>query len=206
MPTPTLNDVVDSPITKFLLAAVNPILGIVPEVAHLFMDKNVTVPERNMAAVTKLVTVAQGALQKANIPAPNAQAVAEAIQTNAEATKVVRDAVLASYFELTTIGGGPEAARKADLAMVQAGVADNWALLKSPSFVMGVFLLPIVYMIVANLIGVWGKAEWSPDARAGLAGMITGSIIGGLVGYYYGQTTSRNRSTPSPTDPVSPAN
>lgn len=204
MTTPTLTDVVDSPITKFLLAAVNPILGIVPEVAHLFMDKNVSVPERNLAAATKLVQVAQGALQKANVPATNAQAVVEAIQTNAEATKVVRDAVLASYFELTTIGGGPEAARKADLAMVQAGASDKWALLKSPSFVMGVFLLPLVYLIVLNVIGVLGSAQWSPEARAGIAGMITGTIVGGLVGYYYGQSTSRNRS--SPPDPVSPAN
>jgi uncharacterized protein YcfJ len=32
--------------------------------------------------------------------------------------------------------------------------------------------------------------------RAGLAGSLISAVIGGLVGYYYGQTTSRNRATP----------
>ena len=58
-------------------------------------------------------------------------------------------------------------------------------------------LIPLVYIIVLSLVGVLCKVEWSMDARAGIAGMITGSIVGGAVGYYWGQTTSRNR-TPAP--------
>jgi GH24 family phage-related lysozyme (muramidase) len=195
-PMTTVSDVVDSPITKFLLAAVNPILGIVPEIAHIFIDKQgTTVPERNVAAATKLVQVAQSALKAAGLDGSNAQAVVQSISTSPEAAKVVREAVISSYFELTQMGGGLEAARSADLQFVTALAKEPWYLVfKSPSLIMGCLLLPLVYLIVLNLIGVLGTATWSPDARAALAGAISGSIVGGLVGYYYGQTTTRNRS------------
>lgn len=42
--------------------------------------------------------------------------------------------------------------------------------------------------------GLVGTATWSDDVRAGLAGSLISAIVGGLVGYYYGQTTTRNRS------------
>lgn len=199
---PSVSDVVDSPITKFLLAAVNPILGIVPEVAHIFLDKQgTTVPERNVAAATKLVQVAQTALKSAGLDGSNAQAVVQSITESPQAAKAVRDAVISQYFELTQLGDGVAGARTEDLRIVTALAGEPWYhVFKSPSLLMGVFLLPLVYLIVLNLIGVLGTATWSPDARAALAGAISGSIVGGLVGYYYGQTTSRNRAPVTPAD------
>ena len=69
-------------------------------------------------------------------------------------------------------------------------------LLHSASFWIALTLLPLVYLLVLSLIGVVGSATWSDDVRAGLAGSLISAVIGGLVGYYYGQTTSRNRATP----------
>jgi uncharacterized membrane protein YsdA (DUF1294 family) len=65
---------------------------------------------------------------------------------------------------------------------------------KSPSFWVGLVLIPLVYLLVLSLIGMIGSATWSDDVRAGLAGSLISAIIGGLVGYYFGQTTTRNRS------------
>jgi membrane associated rhomboid family serine protease len=75
--------------------------------------------------------------------------------------------------------------------------AEADSMLHSASFWVAVLLLPLVYMLVASLIGLIGTADWSDDVRAGLSGSLIGSIIGGVVGYYFGQTTSRNR-TPKP--------
>lgn len=74
---------------------------------------------------------------------------------------------------------------------------ESWRdLFRSPSFVIGFFgLLPLVYIILLSLVGIIGTATWSDDVRASIAGLIVGTVIGGLVGYYYGQTTSRNRMT-----------
>lgn len=201
---PSVSDVVDSPLTKFALAAVNPLLGAVPELVHLFIDKQTgqTVPERNAAAVVKMVSVAQQALQAAGHDAPNEQAIAQAVTNDPEAKAVVRDALMANYYQIAVGeagGGGIAAARKAD-ADARAGADRVRDAFKSPSLIVAVLLLPLVYMIVANLIGLIGTAAWSADARAALAGAISGSIVGGIVGYYYGQTTSRNR-TPAAQEP-----
>lgn len=44
------------------------------------------------------------------------------------------------------------------------------------------------------------SAVVSIDVRAAIAGTIVGTITGGAVGYYWGQSTSRNRiAAPDPT-------
>ena len=72
-------------------------------------------------------------------------------------------------------------------------MASGESVWKSPSLIVCMFLLPLVYLIMGNVTGLYG-AEWAPEARAGIAGSIAGGIVMGLIGYYYGQTTSRNRS------------
>ncbi len=143
------------------------------------------VPEPMQGAAVQVITEALGA--------PNAQAAAQALAEEPEAVQVATEAVKENWLELTEAGGGGiEGARKADAAVVAAG----GRVLDSPSFVVACLLLPLVYLIVGNVAGLYG-AEWSPDARAGLAGSVAGGIVMGLIGYYYGQTTSRNR-TPAP--------
>jgi putative chitinase len=191
----TLSNVVNSPATKFLLAAVNPLLAVVPEIAKIFMDKKgTTVPERNVAAAVKLVETAQKALQKDATAQPNAQSVAEAVTNDPVAREKVRQAILMDpYWHTVEAGsGGMAAARKADVDMVALG-GPWWQIFRSPSFWALLLMLPLVYLIVLSIIGAVGNVEWSPDVRAAIAGTIVGSIIGGAVGYYWGQTTSRNR-------------
>ncbi len=192
-------DILTNPATGFLLAAVNPLLAVVPEIAKLFMDKKgTTVPERNVAAAVKLVEVAQKALETAGTPAPNAQAVVEAVQADPAAREVVRQAVLSDPYWLMaeTGGGGIDGARKHDLAS-QAANKDGpwWAVFRSPSFIVAIPLLAIVIMIVGAVVGLWGE-PFSDEVRSAIANGIPMLILGGLIGYYYGQTTSRNR-TPS---------
>jgi len=88
-------------------------------------------------------------------------------------------------------GGGIAGARKADAAFV----ASHEPVWRSPSFLIAIALLPLVYLIVGAVVGLFG-APFSEDVRAAIANGIVGLVLGGLIGYYYGQSTSRNR-TPS---------
>jgi len=85
---------------------------------------------------------------------------------------------------------GIEAARAADATFVASG-APIW---HSPSFIVAALLIPLVYMVVGAVVGLFGT-PFSEDVRAAIANGIVGVILGGLIGYYYGQSTSRNRST-----------
>lgn len=52
-------------------------------------------------------------------------------------------------------------------------------MLHSPSFWALVLLLPLVYMIVGSIAGLWGFADWSTDVRASLATAVVSLIVGG---------------------------
>jgi hypothetical protein len=146
------------------------------------------VSERNVKAAEAVVEVAKEAIN-----ARNEQELIETVKADPQAAQTVREAISANWFRLEEVGGGVESARKADAVAMQ-GDGPWWQIVRSPSFVVACLLLPLVYLIVASIIGLIGNAEWSADVRAAIAGTIVGSIVGGLVGYYYGQTTSRNRT------------
>jgi membrane protein DedA with SNARE-associated domain len=68
-----------------------------------------------------------------------------------------------------------------------------WQVVRSPSFLVACALLPLVYMVTGAVVGLFGQ-PFSEDVRAAIANGVIGMILGGLIGYYYGQTTSRNRA------------
>jgi len=192
-PAPTPTDIYGQehsmPIPAIVGALIPAALEMIPRLARHFPGGRVS--ERNVALATEALDV----ITKAS-GATNAQ---EAVEKMA-ADPTVRSAATAAVDQWAEMaesgGGGIEGAAKRDAAFVQAADGRWWVLLTSPSFVVGFFgLLPLVYLIVLSIIGVLGPVEWSSDVRASLAGLITGTIIGGLVGYYFGQVTSRNRST-----------
>ena len=174
------------PIPAFLLAALPAIIEAIPKLGRVFGSGS-QVAERNLKAAELVASTVVSA-----VGASNEQEAVAKLQTDPAAVQVATRAVDAIWFELTeAAGGGIEGARKADATQRAAG-----DLLHSASFWIALTLLPLVYLLVLSLIGVVGSATWSDDVRAGLAGSLISAVIGGLVGYYYGQTTSRNRATP----------
>jgi muramidase (phage lysozyme) len=171
------------PLPAFVAAALPAIISSIPALGKLFGSGS-EVAERNVKAAELVVGIVQEATG-----ARNAQEAVEVMASDPAAVKAATEAIGARWLELTETGGGIEAARKADAAAVEAG-----GMLQSPSFWVGLPLLGLVYLLVLSLIGIVGTATWSDDVRAGLAGSIISAVIGGLVGYYYGQTTSRNRT------------
>jgi putative chitinase len=177
------------PIPAILAALLPTIVEAIPRLATIFKPGS-AVAERNVKAaelVVDLATKATGAV--------NAQEAVEKLQADPVALQAARSAIEDNWWRISEAGGGGiEGARKADAAFMAARGDHWWALLTSPSFVMALFLLPLVYLIVLSVIGVLGPVQWSDDVRAALAGTIVGTIVGGLIGYYYGQTTTKNRT------------
>lgn len=175
------------PVAPFVAAALPALIELVPKLGRMFGSGS-EVAERNIKAAEAVVEVAKEAIN-----ARNEQELIETVKADPQAAQTVREAISANWFRLEELGGGVEAARRADAAFINAD-GPWWQIIKSPSFVVACLLLPLVYLIVLSIIGAFGTAEWSADVRAAIAGTIVGSIVGGLVGYYYGQTTSRNRT------------
>lgn len=172
------------PIPAFLLAALPSIIEAIPKLGRVFGSGSV-VAERNLKAAELVASTVVSA-----VGASNEQDAVAKLKTDPAAVQVATRAVDAIWFELTEAGGGGiEGARRADAQARQGG-----DLMHSASFWIALTLLPLVYLLVLSLIGLVGTATWSDDVRAGLAGSLISAVIGGLVGYYYGQTTSRNRT------------
>ena len=170
----------------FLIPAILELAKSIPKLGAMFASSDIA--QRNVKAAEVVLDAVLPA-----VGAANAQDAVEKIKADPAAAAAAAKAVEAVWYDIAEAGGdGIAGARKADAEIRATG-----DFLRSPSFWVAVLLLPLVYLLVLSLIGLVGTAEWSADVRAGLAGSVMSAIIGGLVGYYYGQTTSRNRS-PSP--------
>lgn len=173
------------PLPAILAAVLPAIVEAIPRLGKLFGSGS-EVAERNIKAAELAVEIVKDATG-----AVNEQEAAEKIKTDPAAAAVAAKAIEQRWVELDEAGGGGiEGARKVEAAYAAA----PWhAFLHSPSFWIGVLLLPLVYMIVANVVGLIGK-PLNDEVRSAISNGVVGLILGGLIGYYYGQTTSRNRS------------
>lgn len=175
------------PLASFIAAALPAIVKSVVPLGKLFGSGS-EVSERNVKAAelaVQIVTEATGAR--------NAQEAVEILQADPTMAKTATEAVQARWHDLTEAGGGGiEGARKADAA-VMFNSGPWWQVFRSPSFIVALPLLAIVFMIVGAVVGLWGQ-PFSEDVRSAIANGIPMLILGGLIGYYYGQTTSRNRT------------
>lgn len=175
----------ERPMAPFIVPAVIELAKMIPKLGGMFGGSEVA--QRNVAAAGVVVDAVVGA-----VGASNAQEAVEKIASDPAAREAANKAVEAVWYQISEAGGGGiDGARKAEASRNPGG-----DLLHSASFWVGLLLLPLVYLLVLSLIGMIGTATWSDDVRAGLAGSLISAIIGGMVGYYYGTSTSRNRTAP----------
>lgn len=173
--------------SPFLAAAAKAVVEAVPKLLdHYKGDSDVA--RRNVEAAKIIVDIGKQALE-----ATNEQDVVEKIASDPQAVEKLEAAVRENWFELTEAGGGGIAgAAKRDAAMIDRE-GPWWQVFRSPSFIVALLILPLVYMVVGAVVGLFG-APFSEDVRSAIANGIIGMVLGGLIGYYYGQTTSRNRT------------
>jgi muramidase (phage lysozyme) len=177
----------EAPVAPFIAAALPALIEAVPALIRSFGKGEVT--ERNAKAAEVVLGVAKEA-----IGAKNEQELVEKLEAEPDAKRIVAEAVEREWFRIEEAGGGGIAgARAADMAMVTKD-GPWWQVVRSPSFLVACALLPLVYMVTGAVVGLFGQ-PFSEDVRAAIANGVIGMILGGLIGYYYGQTTSRNRAS-----------
>jgi muramidase (phage lysozyme) len=172
------------PLAPIMAAVLPSIVEAIPKLGRLFGSGS-AVAERNVKAAELAVSIVQDATG-----AVNAQEAAEKVKADPSALHAAVAAVEQRWYELAEAGGGGiEGARKADAEARKSGDIPH-----SPSFWITLALLPLVYLVVGSVVGLWGDS-WPSDVRAAIATAIVSLIVGGAAGYYWGQTTSRNRTT-----------
>jgi muramidase (phage lysozyme) len=174
----------EKPMAPFIAAALPAIVQSIPQLAKLFGSGS-EVAQRNIAAAEAVVGIVQQA-----VGASNAQEAAELVQSDPQARAKASEAVQARWYTLAEAGGGGiDGARKADAAARASGES-VW---RSPSLLIAICLLPLVYMVLTSVLFGIGP-EWPSDVRAAIATAIVSMVVGAISGYYFGQTTSRNRT------------
>jgi putative chitinase len=171
------------PVAPFIAAALPYVVSAIPSLGKLFGSGS-EVAERNVKAAELAVQIAQDA-----VGAKNAQELAETLKTDPAAAQTAQAAVASRWLELTEAGGGGiEGARQADAAARGTG-----GVMSSPSMWALIALLPLAYMTVISVMFNLGGG-WPSDVRAALATGVVTLIVGGAAGYYWGSTTTRNRT------------
>lgn len=177
------------PVAGIAAALLPTLIESIPKLGKLFGSGS-AVSDRNLAAAGTVLEIVQTATQSVN-----AQEAVEKIGADPAARAAAKKAVESRWYELIEAGGGGiDGARKADQA-VMFNEGPWWQVFRSPSFIVALPLLGIVIMIVGAVVGLWGQ-PFSEDVRSAIANGIPMLILGGLIGYYYGQITSRNRAAP----------
>lgn len=173
------------PLPAIIGALLPSLIEAIPKLGKLFGSGS-EVAERNVAAATMAVQIAQEA-----VGARNAQEAVEVIKADPTAAQVAQTAIQDRWLELTEAGGdGIAGARKADAAIM---LNPEVTLFKSPAFVVTLLLLPLVYMTVGAVLFT---DKFSDDMKAMVIGaVISGLLVGALTSYWFGTSASSARKT-----------
>jgi hypothetical protein len=197
------------PETPMPLLALLPVLAqILPQLAGLFGGAK---DARNMATIGKVLDTVVGAAGQVG-PATTATvgAAIDAMHADPALVATVTKAVVTHpdimpFLTITEIGGGIAAAREADAKDRGADVPFYRG---SAVFYISLVLLPMVFWYVGSSIagGVEIPAEWpwyaqmplkllgpvwDAGARVGLANLVVGMVLGGIVGVYFGVSVTQ---------------
>ncbi len=164
----------------FVIPAISAIVELFPKLAGIFGSGS-EVSNRNIKAVELVMETAKEA-----IGARNEQDLVETIKSDPAAAQTVKEAIEAKWFELQEVGGGIEAARKAN-----ADLTDKQAY-KNPALWVTAAILPLVYLVAyAVLMG----EGWSDEIKMMVVTAILTGGFGAITGYWMGTSASSARKT-----------
>ncbi len=188
--------------------------GLIPQIAPILKPES-EVAKRNLSLAEIIIgkildTTGAANMQEAIEKMEASQEVKQAVQK-----AVVTEPAVLSTLQITEVGGGIAGARQTDLVTQQQ---EKPFYKTSAVFWISIILLPmVVWYVGSSVVGgidvpqdwpwyaqlplkLFGVA-WSADARAGLANLVVGLVLGGICGVYYGVsvTQQRQQQPPPPT-------
>lgn len=170
----------ETPMGPFVLPAITAVIELLPKLGAIFGSGS-EVANRNVKAVEMVIETAKEA-----IGARNEQELTEAIKNDPAAAASVKTAIEARWYELTEVGGGVEAARKAN-----AELTEKKAWLNPALWVTGA-ILPLVYLVA---YAVLMRDGWSDEIKMMVVTAILTGGFGAITGYWMGTSASSARKT-----------
>lgn len=174
----------EKPMGPFVIPAISAIVELFPKLATIFGSGS-EVSNRNIKAVEMVMETAKEAIN-----AKNEQDLAEIIKADPVAAQTVKEAIEAKWFELSELGGGVEAARKANAAYLEPGTVGFW---HNPSFWISMVFLLMPFMLLVDVFYMHPE-NYVGDVRIQI---VTGIllIISMVGGYWLGTSISSARKT-----------
>jgi lysozyme len=171
-----------SKIGPFLGAALESLFPVVPALIRIF--GNSPQAEKNAKAMDIVVSAAKEATG-----ARNEQDLIEKMETDPEARAAAKEAIESRWHEISEVGGGLEAARKADVAFVAAGSNP----LKSPAFIISLALLVMPIMLLVDVFYVHPGAYDGPLRTQIVTGVLM--VIAMIGAYWLGSSFGSAKKT-----------
>jgi lysozyme len=182
-PEPIKEPIMDtSKIGPFLGAALESLFPVVPALIRIF--GNSPQAEKNAKAMDIVVSAAKEATG-----ARNEQDLIEKMETDPEARAAAKEAIESRWHEISEVGGGLEAARKADVAFVAAGSNP----LHSPAFLISLALLVMPIMLLVDVFYVHSTAYTAELRTQIVTGVLM--VIAIVGGYWLGSSFGSAKKT-----------
>lgn len=184
-PTAPITERLKTMIPPFVIPVLATVIEALPTLMRAFKGDSKVV-ERNSKAVEIVGETIKRVTGESSV-----LAAAEKVLSDPTVAQQADKAFQDIYFDLVEVGGGIEAARKMD-AEFRARGDSVW---KSPSFVIALLLIPLVYVgMVSASLKLPIFPDWPFEIRVAIVSSVIGMVLGGIVGYYFGMMTSRNRA------------
>jgi len=184
-------DKVRNVMSPLLIPAISAVVDAIPSLVKLFGSGS-KVAERNVKAVSVVADVIKTVTNESSVGAA-----AEKVLASPDFQAEVEKTVQARWYELSEVGGGIETARQSDKEFRKSGDS-VW---RSPSFIVATLLIPLIYIgMVSMAFQLPFIPDWPFEIRVAVISNVVGMVLGGVVGYYFGMMTSRNRATAAATE------
>lgn len=169
------------PLPAIAAAVLPAIISAAPDLFKIFTDKGASVPEKNVAAASKVLEIAKDVTG-----AVNEQEAAEKMQ-EPEHKAAFQQAVQERWFELVESGGGGiDGARKANLD------AMSTPLWHQPALWVTAALVPLVYLVV---YAVLFKEGATPELKIQVVTAVISGVLGAVTGFWMGTSFGSQRKT-----------
>ena len=62
-------------------------------------------------------------------------------------------------------------------------------------FAIAIMLLPLIYMTVGAVLGLWGPGKFSTEIQASVVATVVSGTLGAMVGFFWGSSSGSAQKT-----------